>query len=202
LSPLLGCCVSVVCLGVATGACQADGRKDGTADRIAGLVAQLGDDQFARREAAGRALVDVGRPAVPALRVAAANGNAEVRERAERLIAVIARRAADAELAKWAGSWTGPRGSTLTIQSDRFESSEPEQDSFRGTIQIVDVSETRVQADLRIEEEGKVVMVVEAIVRLDGDTLHYCTNFPVQPRPIEFSSKGTNYYVPWKRAKK
>src|SRR5262249_6610035 len=58
----------------------------------AALVRQLGDGKFAKREAAGKALEALGAPALPALREAAASKDAEVRRRAERLIAAITQR--------------------------------------------------------------------------------------------------------------
>jgi uncharacterized protein (TIGR03067 family) len=117
-------------------------------------------------------------------------------------MAGIAHRMTEVELARWAGSWTGPDGSMITISDDRFASVAPGGGSLRGTIQIVEVGEASVKADLRIEEDGEVVMTAEAIFRLEGDTLHYCGNDPGQPRPTEFKGEGTKYYVPWKRAKK
>jgi uncharacterized protein (TIGR03067 family) len=111
-------------------------------------------------------------------------------------------REAKAELAKWAGAWTGPRGDTLTIDGDRFVTATLGDGSFRGSIRVIEVGRDAVKADLRIEEDGYEVIVVPAIFRLDGDTLHYCGNDPGQPRPTEFKSNGTKYCVAWKRAKK
>jgi WD40 repeat protein len=62
------------------------------AAEIARLIAQLGDDQFDKREEASKRLVEIGEPALPALRQALDSKDAEVRTRAERLLAAIARR--------------------------------------------------------------------------------------------------------------
>src|SRR4051794_40804791 len=99
--PLFGYCDAVVVSTLAGGTRCEGGGGDRAAGRIAGLVTQLGDDQFARREAAERALAAIARPALPALRKAAAAGDAEVRARAERLVATITRGLAEAELARW-----------------------------------------------------------------------------------------------------
>jgi WD40 repeat protein len=73
---------------LAGGAREGPGEKE--ADRIAGLIRQLGDDQFARREAASRALEAVGEPALEALRKAAASSaDPEVRQRASRVFRAI-----------------------------------------------------------------------------------------------------------------
>jgi hypothetical protein len=58
---------------------------------VATLVAQLGAEQFADREAAGRALEKLGSAALPALQAAARSDNAEVRARATQLLAKLRR---------------------------------------------------------------------------------------------------------------
>ena len=59
--------------------------------RINALIEQLGDDSFEKREAASKALADIGVPAVRFLRKAAATSNElEIRRRAERVIQTIA----------------------------------------------------------------------------------------------------------------
>jgi len=54
--------------------------------RIAGLVAQLGDREWPRREAAAARLLEIGRPALPALGRAVRSPDPEVATRAEALI--------------------------------------------------------------------------------------------------------------------
>jgi WD40 repeat protein len=67
-------------------------KKPGTR-RIADLIEQLGDDDFATREAASKALEAIGKPAIRALRKAAASsGDLEIRWRAERVIDAISAR--------------------------------------------------------------------------------------------------------------
>ncbi len=77
----------VLLAGTAAGPQSGD---DATADRVAGLVGQLGDAKFARREEASRALEALGEPALPALRrEAAASGDAEIRQRLAEVIRVV-----------------------------------------------------------------------------------------------------------------
>lgn len=59
------------------------------AARIAGLVKQLGAEDFGAREKAQEALAEFGAKAIPALREAAKSGDAEVADRAERLLAKL-----------------------------------------------------------------------------------------------------------------
>src|SRR5262245_1004364 len=61
--------------------------------RIAALIEQLGADSFSRREAASKALADIGVPAVRFLRKAAVSSkNPEIRSRAERVLQTIGAR--------------------------------------------------------------------------------------------------------------
>jgi hypothetical protein len=80
-------------------ACAAPAPPAATDADIERLIRQLGSDEFAEREEATRGLEAVGEPALPALRKAAAAGDAEVRLRASALVrklggAVSARAAA------------------------------------------------------------------------------------------------------------
>jgi hypothetical protein len=68
---------------------------DGYADKIARHIHQLGSDSFAEREAAGKALGQIGEEALPRLRDAAGSADPEVRRRAIELVAQICRRRAD-----------------------------------------------------------------------------------------------------------
>src|SRR5262245_38989624 len=99
--------------------------KDAPADRVAGLIKQLADAKFAKREAAGRELVAIGGPALDALRKASTSPDPEVRTRSERAIASIAARAGERELAKLAGYWKTPDGAWMEINGDRWSSGTP-----------------------------------------------------------------------------
>jgi formylglycine-generating enzyme required for sulfatase activity len=68
-------------------------RGDPEADRIAGLVRQLGDKRYAKREAAGKELAAVGESALPAVRAEATHADLEVRTRARQVALNILRRA-------------------------------------------------------------------------------------------------------------
>src|SRR5262249_4288458 len=72
------------------GLCAAEEKKD-TADpkQIARQIEELGDRRHAKREAAERALRQIGVPALDALREAARSKDAEVRRRATRLLRQI-----------------------------------------------------------------------------------------------------------------
>ena len=61
-------------------------KKEQYEARIAKLVAQLGDREWAKREAAAARLLEIGRPALPALGKALSSPDPEVATRAEALI--------------------------------------------------------------------------------------------------------------------
>jgi hypothetical protein len=81
-------------LAVQAGTLQGDPGKETEAERIADLIQQLGDDDFAKREAASKSLELIGEPALALLRRAArSNDDAEVRKRAESALRAIKLRA-------------------------------------------------------------------------------------------------------------
>jgi uncharacterized protein (TIGR03067 family) len=172
-------------------------------ERIAGLIKQLGEDSFARREAASRELTAIGEPAVAPLRkVAATSNDAEIRRRAEQAVRDIAI-AAKTELAKWSGAWEESRGTTLFINGDRWSwTAKGAKPTYANTIRIIAVQEKLTLADLLVGEEGpRKGKVVKAIFRLDGDTLHYCGTYDL-PRPTAFvQGRGDPFCVEWKRIK-
>src|SRR5947207_3446559 len=79
-------CVAALAAGMLRGAAE----KDPVQQRIDALIAQLGDDEYARREAAGKQLEELGDAAMPALRLATDNNDPEIRIRAQQLIVNIA----------------------------------------------------------------------------------------------------------------
>lgn len=62
---------------------------------IADLIAGLGADRFEVREKASRALIEIGRPALPELQKAAQNGEPEIKARARKVIKAIEARPAN-----------------------------------------------------------------------------------------------------------
>jgi HEAT repeat protein len=58
-------------------------------EKIKGLIAQLGDEEFSVREAAGRSLFEMGRIALPQLRKATKDNDLEMTRRAQQLVARI-----------------------------------------------------------------------------------------------------------------
>jgi hypothetical protein len=176
--------------------------EDVQRQRIAALIRQLGDKEFAKREAAGKELDAIGEPALDALRKAASNDDAEVRQRAAKIVLSITGRAraaaAKQELAKWEGVWESG-GQALVIKGDRWLWSSPGRFPFDevgdNRLTVIEVGEKVTLADLQNGEQ-----VCRAIFRLDGDTLHYCGTYDAQ-RPTEFRAERNNVYVAWKRAK-
>src|SRR5438552_18593633 len=86
---VVGAVVGVI-LATQAGMLRGDPGKETETERIARLIKQLGDDAFAKREAASRELDAIGEPALPALcKAAASSDDLEIRRRAERIVATI-----------------------------------------------------------------------------------------------------------------
>ena len=82
--------IVLLVLGTLGGVLRGVPGKEITAERITSLIDQLGDEAFAKREAAHKAIDTLGEQALPALRKAAVeNGDAEIRRRCRRLIRTI-----------------------------------------------------------------------------------------------------------------
>jgi hypothetical protein len=80
-------------LAAGAGPLRGDTGKWAEADRIAGLIKQLGDNMFAKRQGASQELEAIGQNALPALRNAAAvSKDLEIRRRAQLLVQAIRQR--------------------------------------------------------------------------------------------------------------
>ena len=76
--------------GGETGALRAERGKEANREHIADLIRQLGQAEFAKRQAASKELEAIGEPALESLRKAAASSDSrETRRRAEQIIRVI-----------------------------------------------------------------------------------------------------------------
>jgi formylglycine-generating enzyme required for sulfatase activity len=74
----------------AVGLLPAEAEDPPASAQVAALIQQLGDDQYARREAAAKELEELGDVALPALRQATSSADLEIRLRARELVAAIA----------------------------------------------------------------------------------------------------------------
>jgi uncharacterized protein (TIGR03067 family) len=102
--------VACVLVAIWIGLVHADPGQEAVAARTARLIVQLGDDEFAKREAAGDALAMIGELALPALQSAAASDpDPEIRWRAKQTMIGIAARlrevAGRRDLEKLQGTW-------------------------------------------------------------------------------------------------
>jgi uncharacterized protein (TIGR03067 family) len=195
------CATIGLAIAVEAGARCVDLGNDTTAGRIARLIEQLGNDSFARREAASKDLEAIGEPALGSLRKAASGGDAEIRLRAKRIVRAIAARAGQKELAKWAGSWKSPDGTWMKITGDRWSSGTPTFGPVAGVMRVTELREKMVLADFSVEEGPTKGKIAKAIFRLDGDSLHYCATYDDQ-YPTKFETAGTCYSCVFVRVKK
>ncbi|HKB05420.1 MAG TPA: TIGR03067 domain-containing protein [Gemmataceae bacterium] len=180
--------------------------KPATPERIAELVRQLGDKEFAKREAAGKELDAIGEPAREALKTAVASGDAEVRERARKVLDSLDVRvriaAGKKDLEKLQGTWY-----TTAIQSgggstgeDRFDTITYEGTKYvqrrngyvwaEGTIEIVDATAQPKRIDYFGAEGAGKGLHVCAIYTLKGEEHAVCSGVGPTGRPGEFSGKA------------
>jgi hypothetical protein len=154
------------------------------------------------REAASKALAEIGEPALASLREAAAGSDdPEIRRRAAQLIQLAQQLAAKKELVKCEGSWEAEGGLKLTIKGDRFTSSAPGIGSRNGRLLPTEVRAKILLVDFLVEEGDLKGQTARVILRLEGATLHYCVTYN-EARPTEFKTTAQNYRVAWKRAAK
>jgi len=202
----VGAVVGIILIAQA-GTLRADPGNETETDRVVRLIKQLGDDAFAKREAASKELDAIGAPALDALRKAASDDDPdpETRQRAEQTARAVTRRiraaTARKELAKSEGSWQAAGDVKMTINGDRFISSTPGTGARNGKLIAIEIREKVVLVDFVVEEGDVKGRTAQGILRLEGDTLHYCVTF-VEARPTEFQTAGERYYIAWKRVPK
>lgn len=137
------------------------------------LAKQLGNPDFAEREAASSRLAAIGAPAQGAVLKAADSPDAEVRDRARRLLALCGLK----DYALLQGRW-------FCVQNDDF-GSPPGQMDVRGRRVILGPETAHPDAfdiillpelkpkGIRLSKRGHTDVYIEGIYRLDGDSLHY-----------------------------
>lgn len=215
--PLVICAAVGIILSPNTGMLLGEAGKEMKTERIARLIRQLGDDVFAKREAASKELDAIGEPALDALRKAGAD-DAEVRRRAERLITSITGRVRAAitkkELEKLQGAWSlvsyetdGKRikgedkSHTFTVKGEKWSIHVSGQVFQAGTVQRIEVKENVNAIDLLITDGDNVGATAVSIYAVEGNSLKYlnCGD----PRPAEFGTKAGDgrHYLTFRRAK-
>jgi hypothetical protein len=180
--------------------------KQTETERTAHLIKQLGDASFAKRQAASKELEGIGEPVLGSLRKAAiATDDPEVRRRLEETIDAINARiraaAVAKELAKWQGTWEDRDQNRMTFKGDRWTSGTPTFGPVSGSVNVIELRPDLILVDLQTEEGQTKGVLVKAIIRVEGDTLHYCGTYG-QVRPAEFKTSPGGVYYALNRAKK
>src|SRR5262245_46428223 len=173
-------------------------------DRVARLIRQLGDDEFARREAASKELDAIGEPALDALRKATSHSDLEVRRRAQRVLAVVTQRVRAAvtrkELGQLQGTWslvsTEMNGKQLsgedkthlfTFKGDTWSTRVNGGLSQAGTVRQIEVKAKHNAIDLPITQGGNAGATALSIYAVEGDVLKYLNC--AEPRATELATK-------------
>lgn len=175
------------------------------ASRVGRLVQQLGHNEFAKREAASKELDAIGEPALDALRKATSHEDAEIRQRAEKIVSTITSRIRAAvtkkELEKLQGTWSlvsmevggrqiqeEDKTFILTFRGDKWSLHVNGQLSQAGTVQQIEVKAKHNAIDLPITEGGNVGTTATSIYALDGDLMRYLNCG--EPRATDFTTKS------------
>jgi uncharacterized protein (TIGR03067 family) len=182
--------------------------------KIAALIKQLGDNRFARREAASQKLLGIGEPALPALRQAASSSDdLETRLRAEQIIQAIAEFVTKKELKKQQGTWClisyetdGKRikgedkAHVFIFTGNKWSIRVGGQVFQAGVVQRIEVKDKFKVIDLLITGAGGIGVTAESIYALEGESLRYVNG---RPRPVEFVTKQGDgrHYLTFRRAK-
>ena len=199
------CPVAVLILAgtSSVGAASALGEPDMdvTAERIAGLIQQLGDKRFAKREAAGKELVAIGEPALGALRKASASPDPEVRTRIERTIGSITANACERELTKMDGYWKTADAVWLKIDGNRWSSATPTWGPNGGVMWVVEIGQSFVAADMLVEYGPNKGQICQAIYKLEGNRLRCCSTY-MATRAADFKPVAGYYVFDFSRGKK
>jgi uncharacterized protein (TIGR03067 family) len=210
------CLILVVTAGLALAAAPLTPGGVPDQKRIAQLIKQLGDDDFAKREAASKALEAIGAPALAALRKAATtSSDLEVRRRAERITRSVKGRllavAAGKEIERLRGTWY----STSTESNGVRQTGENKADKhvFTGDQWVMKVGERVVQAGtIRVIEVGDDLVKVDfvttqgvakgavwlGVYQCKGDELKWCGVYVSQgkERPTGLATKaGDGYFL-------
>jgi uncharacterized protein (TIGR03067 family) len=197
--------IGLACAAV-LGTSLGDPKDDAQRDRIAALVRQLGDKEFAKREAATKELDAIGEPARDALKKAVGGSDAEVRQRAQKVLdsldAKVRATAARKDLEKLQGTWytTAIQYPGTTAGEDRFDTITYEGTKYIqrrngyvfsvGTIEIVDATAKPKRIDYFGADGVMKGTHVYSIYTLDGEEHAVCSSQAPSDRPGEFSSKA------------
>jgi uncharacterized protein (TIGR03067 family) len=189
-------------------------RGEADAGKIARLIKQLGDEDFAKRESASKELEAIGEPALDTLRKAASDGDPEVRRRAGLVIQAIAGQITKRELEKLQGTWSlvsyetdgqqikgEDRGHLFTFKGDRWSLQVGGQVFQAGTVQRVEGKVKPQGIDLLITEGSNIGGTAFSIFAVEGDSLKYLNCGA--PRATEFATKPGDgrHYLTFRRTK-
>jgi uncharacterized protein (TIGR03067 family) len=183
------------------------------ADRVARLVKQLGNKDFAKREAASKELDAIGEPALGALNKAASSSDAEIQSRATKIVRAVTVRLRAAvtkkELEKLQGAWSlvsyekdgkqikgEDKSHAFIVKGDRWSTYFGGQLFQAGTVTSIEVKERLNAIDLLITAGNEVGGTAKSIYAVKGDSLYYLLSG--EPRATDFTTKpgdGRHYAV-------
>ena len=206
----------VILLTIHAGALRGNPGKEEEAKQIAQVIKQLGDDAYAKRQAASKELDAIGVPALAALRQAiASTDDLEIRRRAERLVQRISGRllavAAKKEIKGLQGAWYSTsaeyggrrqageeKAARHIITADRWVNKNGEAVLQSGTLKVVEIGDKFVKIDFIVTAGFKKGDTWLAIYERKGDVLKWCGAYfgDGWARPQQLTTKpGDGYFL-------
>ena len=205
---VFACAVIFTLLMSQSGALRGEASTETEADRIIRLIGQLGDDAYAKREAASRELEAIGEPALAALRkAAAASDDIEIRVRAEKIARGIS---AKKEIASLQGTWHSMSTETDGVRQsgenkadrhffsgDEWTCKDGETIVQTATIKIVEASDKLVKIDFLITDGSRKGETWVGLYQRNGDELKWCGGYVGEKgRPTTLATKpGDGYFL-------
>jgi uncharacterized protein (TIGR03067 family) len=188
-------------------------------DRIAALIRQLGDKEFARREEASKELDAIGEPALDALRKAvSSDDDPEIRSRAATIVRAVTDRiraaTTEKELKKLQGTWSlvsyemeGKRikgednRHLFVVKGNRWSIHIDGQVVQAGTVQQIEVMAKHNAIDLLITGGSGIRTTAVSIYVVEGGSLRYLNCG--EPRATDFTTKRGDgrHFLTFRRAK-
>jgi uncharacterized protein (TIGR03067 family) len=186
-------------------------------DRIAALIRQLGDKEFAKREEAGKELDAIGEPALDSLRKAVSSDDLEIRSRAATIVRAVTGRIRVAttkkELEKLQGTWSLVSYETdgkrikgederhlFIVKGDRWSMLIDGWMVQAGTVQQIEVVAKHSAIDLLITGGSGIGTTTLSIYAIEGDSLKYLNCG--EPRATDFTTKRGDgrHFLTFRRA--
>ena len=205
---VFACAILGTLLAFQAEALRGEAARETEAGRIARLIGQLGDDVYAKREAASQELEAIGEPALAALRkAAAASDDVEIRVRAEKIVRSISgKKEIEGLQGKWHSMSTETdgvpqsgenKGDRHFFSGDQWTCKDGDAVVQTATIKIIEVGDKLVKIDFLITDGSRKGDTWVGLYQRSGDELKWCGGYVGEKaRPTALATKpGDGYFL-------